>query len=200
MKPPLEVSWTLPTMLQRLPLELLLGLALLGVVAMSGALTLKSARWWRRRRMLRRFARGREGEIRAAGLLARHGFRVVATQATGSWRMKVGGEWHEGHVRADALVSRRGRLFVVEVKTGNKAPDPTSAATRRQLLEYQQVFHPDGILLADMETELLYEVAFAPGVSSLHPHPDGGYSSLLLGSLLGFLAGVLLAAVLELSW
>ena len=34
------------------------------------------------------------------------------------------------------LVERRGRRFVAEVKTGERAPDPLARPTRRQLLEY----------------------------------------------------------------
>lgn len=170
---------------QGLPPELILALAALGVAVSAWWASLRLSRAWRRRQMLRRFARGREGEHRAADLLRRHGFKLLATQSTGTWRMRVGGTWEEGHVRADALASRSGRLYVVEVKTGSRAPDPTSSATRRQLLEYQQVFHPDGILLADMETELLYEVAFAPGVSELHPAGGSG----LRGFWVGFVAG-----------
>jgi hypothetical protein len=68
-------------------------------------------------------------------------------------------------VRADLLVQRDGALFVAEVKTGSRAPDPSFPATRRQLLEYLMVFEPDGLLLVDMEREAVMEVEFPVGFS-----------------------------------
>ena len=62
------------------------------------------------------------------------------------------------HCRADLLVEARsrsgflrGQRFVAEVKTGERAIDPTHPATRRQLMEYLHVFEVDGVLLVDRE-------------------------------------------------
>jgi hypothetical protein len=58
-------------------------------------------------------------------------------------------------------VTRGGRRFVAEVKTGAQAPSLATAATRRQLLEYRQVFAVDGVLLVDVEAGRVAEVLFA---------------------------------------
>jgi Holliday junction resolvase-like predicted endonuclease len=135
-------------------------LAVLAGVVLTAYVTL----WFRHRlevlRLRRRFARGREGETRAVALLERHGYRVVGEQVTAQAALEVDGERCDVKVRADLLAERGGRQYVVEVKTGQVAPDPTTAATRRQLFEYHHVFRPDGILLADMERDVLLKVRF----------------------------------------
>ena len=122
-------------------------LALVGLLGAALALGLRS--WWRRRIIRRRAARGRRGERRAVALLRSQGYRIVAEQRTQSYRFWVGQQLQEATVRADLLVQRQGRRYVVEVKTG-LAADPTNIATRRQLLEYAHAYGADGVLLADM--------------------------------------------------
>jgi hypothetical protein len=63
-------------------------------------------------------------------------------------------------VRADLLVEKGARRFVVEVKTGKLAPRLETAATRRQLLEYLVAFEVDGVLLFDAEASSLRTVVF----------------------------------------
>ena len=109
----------------------------------------------------------RTGEARAEHLLHDHGFRIVGRQVTRRWVLMVDGEAHPVHCRADLLVEARSRSrfprgarFVAEVKTGSRAPDPTHPATRRQLMEYLQVFDVDGVLLIDMEADRIRHVEF----------------------------------------
>ena len=64
------------------------------------------------------------------------------------------------HNRADRVVEQDGRIYVADVKTGDRARDPTTPATRRQLLEYWLSHEADGVLLVDMETETVHVVAF----------------------------------------
>ena len=63
-------------------------------------------------------------------------------------------------VRADLIVTRGGRRFVAEVKTGELAPRLATVATRRQLLEYAHAFDVDGVLLVDPEAGRVAEVTF----------------------------------------
>ncbi len=55
---------------------------------------------------------------------------------------------------------------MAEVKTGAAAPQLSTAATRRQLLEYRVAFDVDGVLLVDAEAGRVQRVVF-PGVASL---------------------------------
>lgn len=127
-------------------------------------LGLALALWRQRGRMGRRSrARNRRalaGEDDAERLLEAEGFLILERQARREAWMEVDGEPVAFGVRADLLVERDGLLYVAEVKTGERAPDPKHAATRRQLLEYQRVFEPDGLLLVDVEAAQILEVVF----------------------------------------
>ena len=117
----------------------------------------RGLRRWRQRRRLRRAVRG---EREAERLLADAGYRVEARQPELEWPVICDGVVHPIVVRADLLVSRGGRRFVAEVKTGARAPRIETAATRRQLLEYAVAYDVDGALLVDMQTGTIREVEF----------------------------------------
>ena len=139
------------------------------VALLGGALvTLVVGRWlrawrgtWRAKRRARRAGTGEED---AAVMLRRAGFTIVARQARTWWTPTVDGEPVETELRADYLVESDGALFVAEVKTGDEAPQLSTAATRRQLLEYQVAFHlafgADGVLLVCPELNAIHRVQF----------------------------------------
>lgn len=112
---------------------------------------------WRARR---RAARAGAGEDAAAVLLRRAGFRIVAQQARIRWTPRIDGEPHPTELRADYLVEARGELLVAEVKTGDAAPSLSTAATRRQLLEYHVAFAADGVLLVCPERGAIHRIEF----------------------------------------
>ena len=129
-------------------------------VLVGALLALLVARSWRRNRIRRRFRRARQGEIEAEGLLEARGFTILDQQTRRDAHMFVAGVRTQYGVRADLLVSRRWRTYVVEVKTGKSAPDPRLSATRRQLLEYSLVYEADGLLLVDMSARDIHEIRF----------------------------------------
>jgi hypothetical protein len=138
---------------------------LLAVVALAGALfalwLARALRRWRgSRRAKIRAHRAGAGEDHAAVLLVRAGFTIVARQAVTSWAPLVDGEPHETELRADYLVVRSDELLVAEVKTGDEAPRLSTAATRRQLLEYSIAFAADGVLLVCPESGTIHRVEF----------------------------------------
>jgi hypothetical protein len=120
--------------------------------------------WWLRgaaaRRLARARARGRNGEQAAVGLMERSGYCIDALQPVRRWTIHCDGEPQEIELRADLLVSRAGRRFVAEVKTGDGAPRLQTPATRRQLLEYSVAYDADGVLLVDVEAQRIHEVTF----------------------------------------
>jgi hypothetical protein len=63
-------------------------------------------------------------------------------------------------IRVDLIVSRRGRRYVAEIKTGERAPDPRHPPTRRQLLEYALVFDAREVLLVDVPAGDVRSIAF----------------------------------------
>ncbi len=144
------------------------------VIALAGALVaLVTTRWlrqwrgsWRARR---RAGRAIAGEDDAVGMLRKAGYRIVARQARTWWTPLVDGEPYETEVRADYLVEAGGELLVAEVKTGAEAPQLSTAATRRQLLEYHVAFEADGVLLVCPELGAIHRVDFPPMLRSSAP-------------------------------
>lgn len=139
--------------------------AVLAVVALAGALLAlvlaRLVRGWRGSwRARRRAARAGAGEDCAVALLREAGFRIVARQARTWWAPVIDGEPQQTELRADYLVEADGELLVAEVKTGEEAPRLTTAATRRQLLEYHVAFAADGVLLVCPERGSIHRVEF----------------------------------------
>lgn len=154
----------------------------LTLAALVIALLLAGGQRWRRRR---RFARGAAAEVEAVELAKRHGYRVLATQVAGTATIIVDGERLESPLRADLLLSKWGRRYLGEVKSGRRAPDPKDRSTRRQLLEYSLAFDVHGLLLFDMSARVIRRVEFERRV--------GRRSG--LGLLFGILLGLALGAL-----
>lgn len=137
-----------------------LGLVLLLVVQSLRLWLHRRRAGWRSRRHNRVAARA---ERRAERLLAAAGYRVVEVQPRLGWSIEVDGRHETIELRADLLVTRRGRRYVADVKSGRRAPDLRTASTRRQLLEYLVAYQTDGVLLVDMEARQIRHVRFPLG-------------------------------------
>lgn len=140
-------------------------LAALGVVLLLVLLAgVRLGRWRSERVVRRRVARSRrlgaQGEADGLWLLEEAGYRVMDTQVTGEIVVVVDGRPETHYVRADALVSRRGREFVAELKSTSRQASVANRATRRQLMEYVFAFDPDGVLLVDAEAGEVHTVVF----------------------------------------
>ena len=89
---------------------------------------------------------------------------VHVLKLTGDVRVTLGatvdGERIEFEVRADAIVQRKRRRYVAEIKTG-RAASVRSRHTRRQLLEYALLYDADGVLLVDATGGTIHEVEFS---------------------------------------
>ncbi len=151
-------------------------------------LVLRARGYLELRRMRRRFARGARGQKAARKLLARRGFEVLDEEHEVTGEVEVDGRPQPYTVRVDYLVRQGGRVYGVEVKTGEKAPDPLHRPTRRQLLEYSHLLGLDGLYLLDMERRRLMRVRF-PGAARRR---GGWLIVLLVGAALGAAAVMLL--------
>ena len=125
----------------------------------------------KRHRLVKISQRAQKGEAKAEKLLEREGYTVLSSQERRSVTMIVDGEPHESFVRADYIVSKRGKTYLAEVKTGKQA-NVLLPNVRRQLYEYQNIFDTDGILFLDMNKYAIIEVAFT---RSNAPSPDLKY-------------------------
>lgn len=138
-------------------LFLALGVAL----ALCALVVLHAVRkWWRSFRARRRGRHAHSREADARTLLERAGFTVEETQVRRTWSVRCDGAAHPIDLRADYLVERAGERYVADVKTGERATKITTAATRRQLLEYRVAYDVTGVLLVDMDAERIREVTF----------------------------------------
>jgi hypothetical protein len=105
-----------------------------------------------------RAVRATDGEERAGALLQRAGYAVLERQVPGSWTLRADGEPVTFGLRADYLVTRQGRRYIAEVKTGRLAPRLSHGPTRRQLLEYRAAFDVHGVILVDADVETITHV------------------------------------------
>ena len=112
---------------------------------------------WRARTRSRRALRG---ERDAETLFARLGYDIEDRQVPIVWNIICDGEQHSVQLRADLIARRGGSRFVAEVKTGRRAPQLTTPATRRQLLEYRLAYDVDGVLLVDPEAGRVSSIEF----------------------------------------
>lgn len=134
-----------------------------------------------------RARRAAQAETDAMVLLRDHGYRIVESQLEHQWPVYVDGEPLTINIRADFMVARRGKRYIAEVKSGNMAPSITTAATRRQLLEYSLAYPVDGVLLVDMEALTICEVEFALDHAQQRASSRGRW---WVGFALGLLAGM----------
>ena len=116
--------------------------------------------WFKNKAIKKRFKAGAKAEIEAFKLLRERGYRVSKEQVARDGHFWVDGIKTAYKVRADFIASKGGRTYVVEVKSGKSAPNPNYLPTRRQLLEYEYVFRPEGLLLVDMSQGLIKLIEF----------------------------------------
>lgn len=165
------------------------------LAAMFGYGIWRGSGWWQRgsgeRALKRRQRIAEQAEIDAAGVLRSAGYHILDAQVEHHWTILLDGEAHSVELRADYLVSRGPKRFVAEVKSGRSAPSISTAATRRQLLEYRVAYPVDGILLVDMEAVEIHVVDFGDRIEQ-RPRRARALATLLFGALLG--AGVALGA------
>lgn len=139
--------------------ELTLTHALILVALVGVWIGLRLARRIRAWRSRRRTRRGIAGESRALRLLTRRGYAIVESQPPTTGALLVDGERLEFEVRADAIVERKRRRYVAEIKTG-RAASVRSRHTRRQLLEYAVLYDADGVLLVDATRGVIHAIEF----------------------------------------
>ena len=137
------------------PSALVIGVLLAGLL-----LGLFIARWRTQRRMNVNRRTGSRGEDIALALLERAGFEIVSTQAGATISVEVDNVTETYRVRADAIVRKQGREFLVEMKGTSTSADIGNRQTRRQLLEYAVAFEVDECLLVNAEDETIQIVRF----------------------------------------
>ncbi len=130
---------------------------------------IRLSRWILARRPARSRRLGAAGARRAIALLERKGWTVLETEVVREGVVEVDGKPETFVVRVDALVTRRGHVFVAEAKGGFLSATIRHRGTRRQLLEYAHVFGADGVLLVEARRGLVRVVRFPRPVERAAP-------------------------------
>lgn len=123
-------------------------------------LYIKISNWLRVKRLKKRFSKSRQAEKEAEKILRKNGYAVIDAQKSKPLLITIGEKTHRYLVRIDYLARRKGKIYVVEVKSGEKIPYITNRETRRQMLEYYLAYQPSGILLLNMKNKSISEVKF----------------------------------------
>lgn len=134
-------------------------LFILGIIV-GGFLLYNIFKILRKKRLRKRMNRARKAEGRALKFLNASGYEILDVQKRVPFVTFVDGKPYKNSIQADYVVTKDGLRYVVEVKTGEEATQVTNTQTRRQLLEYYLIYRPDGILLLDMESQVIREVNF----------------------------------------
>jgi len=123
-------------------------------------LYIKISNWLRAKRLRKRFSKSRHAEKEAEKILKKNGYAIIDAQKSKPLLITIGDKIHRYLVRIDYLARKRGKVYVVEVKSGEKIPYVTNRETRRQMLEYYLAYQPSGILLLNMKNKSISEVKF----------------------------------------
>ncbi len=94
----------------------------------------------------------RKIDEKAAELLREEGYFIQARAAVKFIDFAIEGRRHRQRVKADLVVRRGLKKFVVEVNA-QRGGSVRNADIRRRLLEYQLAFAPNGIITVDMDKE-----------------------------------------------
>jgi Holliday junction resolvase len=121
----------------------------------------KYTEYTKRRKQRKQFSRGVKLENEAKSYLEKKGYKVIYEQHEYIHQYEVNGVIHKSVLRPDYIVSRKGKMYIVEVKSGKSAISIANSGTRRQILEYDYVIENDGIFLLDMENKELQLVKFS---------------------------------------
>jgi Holliday junction resolvase-like predicted endonuclease len=136
--------------------------------------------------------RAKRAEKEAIKILQREGYTIRAVQQSAAAYTEVDGKEQQNLVTADYLVSKHGKTFVVEVKTGKQTARVTASRIRRQMLEYFLIFRPHGIILLDMDHKKLKHVFFRTGkLPVLLRDKFGTYMLFIAIFLLGAISGII---------
>ena len=123
-------------------------------------LRFKYIEYRKRQKQKKRFKRGSELETKAKYFLKRQGYKILQEQAVYYHMFKANGKEKKAKLIIDYVVRKKGKTFLVEVKSGQSAISIQNKFTRRQILEYDFVIENNGILLLDMEHEILELIEF----------------------------------------
>jgi len=172
------------------PLYLLWALILISVIGGAILYRVITARM-RASRLRKQVSRGAKGEERAKQYLLKNGFTILEEQASRHPTLLVDGERRAFSIRADFLVSKKGRIAIVDAKTGKSGSDPCAINVRRQLFEYLHCYKVDDVYLYDADHSRLLEIRF----QSVPNYHRSAHLPIVIGFVCGCMVTIGLAVV-----
>ncbi len=134
---------------------------IIGLSSIAGAIVcFRVTNWWTSRKRERKMRHGVKREIRGERLLKRYGYELDASQRSVDAYLWLDGKKVKYQLRPDAFVSKGGRSYVVEIKTGEVAGNAMFSDTRRQMLEYHYYAGADGVIFVNADEGRIERVAF----------------------------------------
>ena len=116
-------------------------------------------RAYHRWRIKKKAEYGRHAEEQVGDRLRALGYELVQQHPSVPYAWHLDGEEMQVSAVPDWLVSKDGKTYLVEVKTGGQA-NPRAASIRRQLLEYFLYGNADGVLFVHGHSGAIHEVEF----------------------------------------
>ena len=120
----------------------------------------KFEKFKKKRALKKRFKRGSAKEKEAIEYLENKNYKIIGKEKVYHHNYLVNGVTKSSILRVDFIVKKKNKIYIVEVKSGEEAIDPTTLSTRRQVLEYDFVIENDGVFVLDMENEKMQLVEF----------------------------------------
>lgn len=108
----------------------------------------------------RRLKKGLVKEKEAYKRLTQLGYKIIGNNIKHNYSLQANQENINIGLEIDYLVKKKGKTYIIEVKSGESATQITNSNTRRQILEYSLFIKNDGVFLLDMEKEELQEIVF----------------------------------------
>jgi len=142
----------------------------------------------KRKKQRNRFKRGAQKEEEARIFLSKKGYKVIDEQFIAVHKYKVDGDDKEVKLIVDYVVSKGGKTYLVEVKSGKSAIYIENKNTRRQILEYDYAIKNDGVFLLDMENEEMHLIQFSPKENQSVKRNRSGILIIILLSFVGIIS------------
>ncbi|MDA3883287.1 MAG: hypothetical protein PF481_08370 [Bacteroidales bacterium] len=114
----------------------------------------------KKKNLSKKIKRGIQLEEKAAQLLIKKGYTILSHHQKISYTAQYNRTQIPIKLETDYIVAKKGKTFLVEVKSGEHTAHILYAATRRQILEYYCASSYDGYLLVNMYTQTVNTIHF----------------------------------------
>lgn len=125
-------------------------------------------------------------EERTKEILEAEGYKLIQTSPTANLSMQVDGRSNVHGVKAEFVVRKGNKNYVVKLRRGTLSKRLQAIASRRQLLEIFYTYNVKALLLLDLERETIKTISFSTPFGYL-------YWDRIVIFILGFIVGGLVS-------